>query len=220
MNVYGKLSEARKRFLESKIKKTGKNTYAEFKYFTLDDIIPIKQAIFNELGLLDVISFNDVGATLTLINADNPTEFIEFTSQLDRDESLIKNPIQKVGAIQTYVRRYLYMLMLDIIESDGIEATTGKDTDKDDSPITPDKPKSKKPVNPVEREAIKNDLIDADGEATEVQIKSIKLGLKKLREKSSDNEPYIKTCLKKIKTGLNKKEAEDLLIEIGNKVEN
>ena len=227
VNVYGKLIEARKRFLESKIKKSGKNTYAEFKYFTLDDIIPIKQAIFSELGLADVISFNDIGATLTLINVENPSEFIEFTSQLDKDESLIKNPIQKVGAIQTYVRRYLYMLMLDIIESDGIEATTGKpgkDTDKnkDDSP-TPDmdaRPKSKKPVNPVEREAIKNDLIDADGEATEVQIKSIKLGLKKLREKSSDNEPYIKTCLKKIKAGLNKKEAEDLLIEIGNKVEN
>ena len=212
LNVYAKLNEARKRFLEKGIKKTGKNTYAEFKYFTLDDIIPAKQAIFNELGLIDVISFGEATATLTLINADAPDEVITFTSQLDRDESLIKNPIQKVGAIQTYVRRYLYLLVLDIIESDGIEESTGKPEGE-----KPEKPKSKKPASPVEREAIKNDLIDADGEATEVQIKSIKRGLKALREKSSDNEPYIKETMRLIKAGLSKKDAEAKLIEIGQK---
>ena len=70
---------------------------------------------------------------------------------------------------------------------------------------------------------IKKELIDEDGTATETQITSIKKGLKKLREKGKDNgtdyEPYIKKTLKLIKAeGFSKKEAEALLIEVGNKV--
>lgn len=213
LNVYGKLLEARKRFLEAGIKKTGVNRYAEYKYFTLDEIIPVKQEIFRDLGLSDVISFGTEVATLTIFNVDNPEESIEFMSQLDRDESMIKNPIQKVGAIQTYVRRYLYLLALDIIESDGIEETT----DKPDNSPTP--PKSNKPATPAERQEVKEELIDQDGKATDTQIKSIKKGLKKLREKDDSYEPYIKDTLKKIKSGMTKTEAEDQLIEIGVKIE-
>ena len=219
MNVYGKLIEARKRFLEAGIKKTGVNRYAEYKYFTLDEIIPAKQKIFRELGLADVISFSDTGACLTIVNVDNPEETVHFMSQLAPDESMIKNPIQKVGAIQTYVRRYLYCLALDIIESDGIEATTGKpDPETGEAPKTP--PKSNRPKTEAERNEIKGELIDQGGEATETQIKAIKSGLKKLRAKDGDKyEPYVAATVKRIKDGLTKTEAEDLLIEIGNKIE-
>lgn len=215
VNIYGKLLEARERFLAAGIKKTGKNTYAEFKYFTLDDIIPIKQKIFKDLGIADFIHFTENTACLSIVNVDKPEEYINFTSQLAPDESLIKNPIQKVGAIQTYVRRYLYLLALDIIESDGIEELTDKpETDKK-APK-----KSTKPVTPEKREEIKEDLIDEDGAATEVQIKSIKNGLKKLRAKDPEKyDKYVNDSVKKIKAGLKKSEAEDLLIEIGKKVE-
>lgn len=215
VNIYGKLLEARERFLAAGIKKTGKNTYAEFKYFTLDDIIPLKQKIFKDLGLTDVIAFYPDTACLTIYNADNPSEFINFTSQLAPDESLIKNPIQKVGAIQTYVRRYLYLLALDIIESDGIEELTDKPETEKKAPK-----KSTKPVTPEKREEIKEDLIDEDGAATEVQIKSIKNGLKKLREKNAEKyESFVTDSVKRLKAGITKTEAEDLLIEIGKKVE-
>lgn len=220
LNVYAKLLEARKRFLEAGIKKTGINRYAEFKYFTLDDIIPLKQEIFRDLGLSDVISFGTEVATLNIINVDNPEESIEFMSQLAPDESLIKNPIQKVGAIQTYVRRYLYLLALDIIESDGIEATTDKPVDEDgkSAPVTTAK-KSNRPATPEERQETKSELINKDGNATDTQIRSIKRGLKKLRDKNESYEPYISETLKKIKKGMTKTEAEDLLIEIGKKIE-
>ena len=220
MNVYGKLLEARKRFLDAGIKKTGVNRYAEYKYFTLDEIIPVKQEIFRDLGLADVITFGNEVATLTIFNVDNPEESIDFMSQLAADESMIKNPIQKVGAIQTYVRRYLYLLALDIIESDGIEATTDKlDPESDETPEP--KPKTpKRPKTEEEREEIKGELIDQGGDATETQIKAIKNGLKKLRAKDADKyEAYVTECVKRIKSGLKKKDAEDLLIEIGAKVE-
>ena len=218
MNVYAKLLEARKRFLEAGIKKTGVNRYAEYKYFTLDEIIPAKQTIFKDLGLADVISFSDNYANLTIIDVDNPTDFIVFGSQLAPDESMIKNPIQKVGAIQTYVRRYLYLLALDIIESDGIEATTGKPVDEDDTPVASVK-KSNRPATAEEREETKKELINEGGEATPTQVKAIKNGLKKLREKDEKYEPYIKEVVTKIKSGIAKAEAEDVLIEIGNKIE-
>lgn len=219
LNVYGKLLEARKRFLETGIKKTGVNRYAEFKYFTLDDIIPAKQAIFKDLGLADLITFGTEVATLTIVNVDNPDESIEFMSQLAEDESLIKNPIQKVGAIQTYVRRYLYLLALDIIESDGIEAVTDKPVTEDNEPAPVTTKKSNRPVTQEERQETKKELINEGGNATDTQIKSIKRGLKKLRDKADTYEPYIAQTLKKIKAGLNKTEAEDLLIEIGKKIE-
>lgn len=215
-NIYGKLLEARKRFRDAGIKKTGVNRYAEFKYFTLDDIIPAKQDIFKDLGLVDIISFGEYYATLEIINEDNTAESIIFKSQLAPDESLIKNPIQKVGAIQTYVRRYLYLLALDIIESDGIEAVTDKPVDEDNKPA-PTK-KSNRPATTAEREETKAELIDQDGNATDTQIKAIKNGLKKLRAKDDSYEGYVTESVKKIKNGLTKTDAENLLIEIGEKI--
>jgi hypothetical protein len=218
MNIYAKLIEARKQFLASGVKKSGVNRYAEFKYFTLDDIIPVKQKIFEDLGLLDVISFNNEAATLALVNASNPTETILFTSPLRDDESLIKNPIQKLGAIETYVRRYLYMLVLDIVESDAVEAVTDKPTDESGKKVETPK-KSNRPATVEEREETKKELINEDGKATDTQIKAIKNGLKKLREKDGDYESYVSECVKKLKAGITKTEAEDMLIEIGNKIE-
>ena len=220
MNVYAKLLEARKRFLEAGVKKEGVNRYAEFKYFRLDEIIPVKQAIFKDLGLADVISFGADCASLMIIDVDNPSDVLIFTSQLAPDESMIKNPIQKVGAIQTYVRRYLYLLALDIIESDGIEETAGK-PDSEDNTSAPTQPikKFNRPATAEEREETKKELINESGEATPTQIKAIKNGLKKLREKDEKYEPYIKEVVTKIKAGIAKADAEDVLIEIGNKIE-
>jgi hypothetical protein len=157
-------------------------------------------------------------ATLTIFNADSPNEVIVFNSQLAPDESMIKNPIQKVGAIQTYVRRYLYLLALDIIESDGIEETTGKPVDEDNNSVEAPK-KSNRPVTAEEREATKKELINEGGEATPTQIKAIKNGLKKLRDKDDKYEAYVTECVKRLKSGVKKTDAEDLLIEIGAKIE-
>lgn len=217
LNIYGKLLEARKMFLGTDVKKSGKNLYAEFKYFTLEDIIPVKQAIFDKLGLVDVITIDSELATLELFNVDNPGEAVLFTSPIAEDESLIKNPIQKLGAVETYVRRYLYLMMLDIVEADAIEELTDKPA-KGGKVVEMPKATTK-PATPAEREEIKGELINEDGKATDTQIKSIKKGLKKLRDKDEKYEPYISECLKKIKSGLTKTEGENMLIEIGNKVE-
>lgn len=231
LNVHAKLILARKLFLESKVKKTGKNRFAEFKYFTLEDIIPVKQSIFEKLGLIDPISFGTEVATLTLINVDNPDETIEFMSPLREDESLISNPIQKLGAIETYVRRYLYMLMLDIVEADAIEAVTDKPISEEGKPIKATTKKSNRPATTEERQEVKEELINQGGEATKTQRTAISNGLKKLRARYMDSnkvvfsaeleakyDSYIREIVKRVKAGVTKAEAEDILIDIGNKI--
>lgn len=227
-NVFSKLLEARKRFLEAGIKKEGVNRYAEFKYFRLDEIIPVKQQIFHDLGLADIITFGQDTATLTLVNVDDPDDFVEFDSQLAPDESMIKNPIQKVGAVQTYVRRYLYLLMLDIIESDSIDAVSDKPENNAPAPTTA---KKVKPVSQTERTEAKAELTATNDTMTKTQKTAITNGLKKLRARYMDEnkvvtnetlearyDTFIKNTVKRVKAGLTKTEAENLLIEIGEKI--
>ena len=217
LNVYGKLAVARGKFLSAPVKKSGVNRFAEYKYFELEDIVPVATSIFTDLGLVFIISFDNELATGRLVNVDNPEDEIVFTSPMRDLEVKGMNAVQALGGTETYQRRYLYMTCLDIVEADAFDATQGKadsETGKTEAPK-----KSNRPATTEERAEVKEELINQGGEATDTQIKAIKNGLKKLREKNETYEPYIKEIIKKIKSGMTKTEAEDSLIEIGNKVE-
>lgn len=221
MNVHKKLVEARSRFLETPVKKSGINRFAEFKYFELEDIVPVATRIFADLGLMLKMDISYELALATLYNADNPNEFIEFLAP--SKDCFIENgtkmsAIQGLGSYITYMRRYLYCLVLDIVEADPVNATIGKPDPESDKSEAPKK--SNRPATPEKREEVKKELIDEGGNATDTQIKSIKNGLKKLRSKDAEKyEGYVTKIVKKIKSGLKKSEAEDILIEIGKKVE-
>ena len=98
-----------------------------------------------------------------------------------------------------------------MIEETSGKPEPGKQADK----------KPSKPVSPEKKEEIKEEILQPDGLAEEVQIKSIKRGLKKLRDKDLDKyTDYVNnTILKLKKGGTTKKEAEDLMIEISRKIE-
>ena len=224
LNIYQKLAQARAKFLATPVKKSGVNRFAEFKYFELEDIVPPASAIFDDLGLIFLVSFEDGSAVGTLVNTDNPEETIVFKSPLiDLTTGEGKTPagmntVQALGGSETYQRRYLYMVVLDIVEADSFDAGSGKPDPEDPKPVATKK--SNKPASETERQEVKKDLIDSDGEATDTQIKAIKNGLKKLRTKDADKyEKYITETVSKLKGGLKKTEAEDLLIEIGKKCE-
>lgn len=218
LNIYGKLAIAREKFLEAPVEKSGINRYAEFKYFELEDIVPVALKIFSELrlSLIESITFNESKATL--VNIDNPEEFIVFETPAKDpriEDGTKMSAIQGLGAYVTYQRRYLYMLVFDIVEADPIDATSGKE---ETQAIKSEVPKTRKPASPEKREAVKKELIDEDGKATDTQIKSIKNGLKKLRDKNESYEPFIKQSVLRIKSGINKSEAEEILISIGEKI--
>ena len=80
-NIYGKIMEARLKFLESNPKKSGRNSFQNFSYYELDDIVPSATRICNELQLYTEI---DMGAnlfgyaTLTVVNIENVEEKCYF----------------------------------------------------------------------------------------------------------------------------------------------
>ena len=190
-NVYQKLLEARVLFMEEDVKKSGKNMKMSYKYFELQDIVPVALPIFQKVGLLPITTFTDEMATMTVINVDNPTDFTYFTSPMREIEAIISsktggevtNAIQRLGSVETYQRRYLYMIALDIVESDSIEPTTG------DNP--PPAPKPTAPVTPEKRQEVTKNLTAPDGNATELQIKGLKTVMAKLLEKDPTKEDFI-----------------------------
>ena len=190
-NVYQKLLEARVLFMEEDVKKSGKNMKMSYKYFELQDIVPVATPIFQKVGLLPVTTFTNDVAMMTLINVDDPSDCIKFTSPMREIEPIISNKtggevtnaIQRLGSVETYQRRYLYMIALDIVESDSIEPTTG------DNPHPAPKPSA--PATPQQRQEVTKTLTDPEGNATELQIKGLKAALTKLREADPSKEDFI-----------------------------
>lgn len=139
MNLYQKLAKARVELQKKDIKKTGVNKYSGFNYFDLKDFLPEINAIFNELGLLSQFRIEKqvkaikeeveitIIAKLTIYNAEKPEEQIEFISPVAEAGMKGATPIQQVGAMHTYMRRYLWLEAMEIVESDDVDATSGKD---------------------------------------------------------------------------------------------
>ena len=194
MNVYSKLLAARAMFLESDVQKTGKNMHLSFMYFELEDIVPTATRIFTEVGLIPIVNFTADMATMRMVNVDNPDEAIEFIAPFNQITPIISNAgkqatneMQALGSSITYMRRYLYMIAMDICESDGFDADVGK-------PVTPapaPAPTAKIPATPEQRQEVKEELTAPDGNATELQIKGLKAVLKKLKEADPSKEEMV-----------------------------
>lgn len=190
-NVYQKLLYARVLFMEEDVKKSGKNMKMSYKYFELQDIVPVALPIFQKAGLLPVTTFENEVATMTVINVDNPTDYISFTSPMREIEPIISaktggevtNAIQRLGSVETYQRRYLYMIALDIVESDSIEPQTGDNT--------PPTPKATAPATPEKRQEVTKTLTDPEGNATELQIKGLKAAMARLLEADPTQEDFV-----------------------------
>lgn len=194
LNVFQKLIKARAMFLNEEIKKTGKNMKLEFKYFELSDIVPVATRIFEEVGLLPIVNFTDTTASLEMANVDNPEEtivflapFIQITPVVStKTGNAVMNEMQALGSSITYMRRYLYMIAMDICEDDTIDSDTGI---KVPAPVA--KPTRTAPATPVERKEVKEGLTAVNEQATDLQIKGLKAVLKKLKDTDPKYEELI-----------------------------
>jgi hypothetical protein len=123
MNVYQKLNAARAKFHSIELKKSGHNKFAGYKYFELGDFIIPALEIFKEFGLTGIISFGKETADLRIINTDKPEEVIVIESPMSTAALKGCHEVQNLGAVQTYLRRYLWVAALEIVEHDALDSS-------------------------------------------------------------------------------------------------
>ena len=149
MSVYKKLQEARVILHKTQLNKSGKNKFAGFSYFELSDFIPQVTDIFNKIGLCGIVSFTQDTAYLTVHETEGDG-FISFTSPLVMAENAKGHAIQSLGSTHTYFRRYLWLMCMEIIENDVIDAGEQADPPKKSEPkpvtVTVNVPENKSTV--------------------------------------------------------------------------
>lgn len=122
MNVFEKLNEARIRFQNANVKKSGTNKFAGYTYYELSDILPAINMLARELKFTCVVNFGADVATLDFVDIEKDAK-ITFTSPMSKASLKGCHEVQNVGATETYLKRYLYQHCFEIVENDVLDAT-------------------------------------------------------------------------------------------------
>ncbi len=133
INIYEKLTNLRVDFKNTKVVKSGENKFQNFKYLELSDFLPIVMDLNQKYGLYTHINIVNGLATLDVVDIDDPESVISFNLsvpevnkvQITDDGINVPAPfngmVQDTGKLETYIRRYLYMLYCEIAVPDEID---------------------------------------------------------------------------------------------------
>lgn len=134
----------------SKIKKSGKNKFANFDYFELSDFLPRLNELMLQEGINDNFKITNDMATLILIKGEEKQEytipFVIFDTPLtykkdksgnylkDKNGEYIQVPsmqdIQYLGALNTYYKRYLYLNAFGVTDGEIIDSMDNNELKK------------------------------------------------------------------------------------------
>lgn len=126
MSALIKLNQARMILLGMELKKSGKNKAVGYSYFELGDFLHPILKIMNELKLCGVISFGTDIATLTITDLEDGSE-VKINSPMSTASLRGCHEVQNLGAVQTYLRRYLWVTAFEILEHDPLDLTMNPD---------------------------------------------------------------------------------------------
>ena len=128
MTLEEKIINIRVELQKSNIKKSGKNKHAGFSYYELSDILPTLNELMLKHKVNDRISLDNDLATLTLVNAETKEDasysipFKMFDVPRTKNGSAMMQEIQYLGALNTYIKRYLYLNAFGITDGEVIDA--------------------------------------------------------------------------------------------------
>ncbi|MBO6179419.1 MAG: ERF family protein [Selenomonadaceae bacterium] len=128
MNIHEKIQSVKVALASEGIKKGGENTYSNYKYFELADFLPRLNVFCAEFKLSHAITVSEdlQQIILTVRDIDKPDSFLEYRIPLSTANLKASHPVQNLGAVLTYSRRYLLMMAFDIVQADTLEAINGK----------------------------------------------------------------------------------------------
>jgi hypothetical protein len=122
MNVFEKLNEARLRFQNAGVSKSGHNKFAGYTYYELADILPVINKLANELKFCCIINYKQDLATLDFCDIEKD-EKITFSCPMCTTTVKGATEVQCEGAVITYLKRYLYQNCFEIVEADMLDGT-------------------------------------------------------------------------------------------------
>lgn len=120
MTVHKKLMDARIALHAMPLKKSGHNDFAKYSYFELVDFLPETLKLFHASNMCGVVSFEVDKASLTITDLDDGTTIV-ITSPMAEAALKGAHSIQNLGAVQTYMRRYLWVIAMEIVENDFLD---------------------------------------------------------------------------------------------------
>ena len=135
MTLLEKLAAVRLELQQKAPAKSGKNTFSNYDYYELADFMPAVTELMHKHKLVGLFGMDTENATLRIVDCEKPDDAEVFV--LPVREAVLKgaHPIQNLGAMVTYMRRYLWMVAMELVEADGLDAskpagkTTGETTD-------------------------------------------------------------------------------------------
>lgn len=130
------LQEVRYELYKSEtLAKKGLNSYQGFKYFELEDFLPLATKLFYERKICPAFNIKVIdGIEYAIMDIYHGTEKLMF--MMPTAEAInSNNPIQNQGSKASYLRRYIYLSVLDLCESDPVDSA--KPVEKKDVPAEP-----------------------------------------------------------------------------------
>jgi len=116
-----KIQRVKQRLLHSTITRSGYNDYSEYKYFELKDIIQVTVPALLEEGLSSEFSKTDTHICLEITDSDTGA-YKRWNTRLkvyprkNTPKGDLTYLMKDEQAVQTYARRTLWLLALDIVE--------------------------------------------------------------------------------------------------------
>lgn len=241
-NIYQRLMQARLDFAKKNIEPSGYNVHLNFDYLELKDIVPVANKVLNDNKIMLITTFIEGACVGHVIDLLGKEEAIVFTIPLPdptKDAERLKlNVVAMTGAQVTYLRRYMYMLVLDItindeVDADGedapvvkpsVKSTPKKSEQKAEKPAVKGKvvvsSEKKSPATPEKRAEIKKELTDANGQATDLQVQTLKaIMMRWVNTCPSDKEKATELLVKTNGFATcTKKEADELIDMINGKI--
>jgi ERF superfamily len=129
--IHAKLNQARAAFHAQKHEKSGENKYANYFYFELSDFLPAALQAFEDAGLCAIITFGAEEARMKIVDVETGTTEV-ITTPMSTAALKGCHPVQNLGAVQTYLRRYLWSAAIELVEADKVDA--GQPNDESSRP--------------------------------------------------------------------------------------
>lgn len=123
MTLLEKLAAVRLELQQKAPAKSGKNTFSNYDYYELADFMPAVTELMHKHKLVGLFGMDTENATLRIVDCEKPEDAELFV--LPVREAVLKgaHPIQNLGAMVTYMRRYLWMVAMELVEADGLDAS-------------------------------------------------------------------------------------------------